>query len=203
MPVVPFVIEVTYAGSYGARSWANIQHLVWDEPTAGRDGAALGLLALSVEAAFVENIMTVQSANVVLDSVTVSDLNDVDGLTVVQSSVSNGDLSTDSMPGNVAVLATKIDAHGHSMRPGRQFYIGMTEGQTSAADPSALNAAGLIAWQGACSGFHTDLSGVNSGSDYYPVVLHKAPSPSGFTPFAQTDLVVSSRLATQRRRLRG
>lgn len=202
MLIVPFVLEITFEGNYGGHPWANVQHLVWDQDTPDRSAADLSIIAFNVATAYETGIQTAQNVNVALTNIKCADLDSATGQIVNVSSPSVGDRSNTGLPANVSVLAQKVDAHDRSQRPGRMYFVGPCETDTSADDPSSLDATALSLWQGAASDYLTGCSGSQGGAAYYPAVLHKSSAPSGFTAYAQTDLVVASGLATQRRRLR-
>lgn len=202
MLVVPFVVEVTFQGTYGDRTWANVLHLVWDETTPGRLSAGLDTIATQMETAYVTNILDAMSDKVTLVDIKVQDVDSEGGLSVLRPVGDPGGEAGAGMPGNVAILVTKNDDHARSQRAGRFFFVGALEGDTDTNSPSTLNAGGIARWVAATGGFYTDLSGTAGGSDFYPVVLHKSSAPSGYTPYSLNSLSLNSRLATQRRRLR-
>ena len=201
--VVPFVLAVSWNGSFGVRPWAITQHLVWEESD-DRSVGDLETIAYAMGDAWTTGIADATSDNVNLDTVKITDLDSLSAHIVEVAIDQPGSRSSTCMPPNVAVLCTKVDSHTRTQRPGRWFFPGVCEVDTADSPASTLDGTGLATWSAAASTFFDGLSGSASGSDYYPVVLHKGPEgPDDFIPYRQTDQSVQGLLATQRRRLRG
>lgn len=202
MLIVPFCMEVTFSGTYAGRNWANIIHVFWNKSTLGRDGTDLSTMLLGFEAAWSGDLATAMNENVVLTNVKLQDLDSASGLTLNLPSSETGGRASSGMPGNVSVLATKDDSHTRNQRPGRWFQVGVCEVDTDSTNPSQLDSTGVSTWQGAFTDFFGSMSGTQAAEDFYPVVLHKNFAGDGFIPYAMNSMTISSRLATQRRRLR-
>lgn len=203
MIVSPFILEVTFSGTYGSRPWANIQHLFWNASGGDRNAGNLGNIATDMDAAWSTALADAMNENVHLESIKVQDLDSETGLTSLLATSAVGARSSTGMPANVAVLATKDDNHGRNLRPGRAYFIGVCEVDTAAGNPNALDSTGVTTWQTAVNDYFALLSGTSGGETYFPVVLHKGTTPDSPIPYNMSSMSVSSLLATQRRRLRG
>lgn len=96
----------------------------------------------------------------------------------------------------VAVLVQKVTAHGGRSGRGRFFLPGFLDSISTSG--GVIGGTELTALQTDVTAFLNDLSAFGGG----PVVLH-APGPhGGDSPWPITNLVVSSQVATQRRRNR-
>lgn len=200
MLIVPFCIEVTFSGVYGDRPWANVQHLEWDESSGGRTAGRLGNIGLAMTAAWVNYLATAMNENMLLTNTKVQDLDSASSFSVDTPGGGPGARTATGMPANVAVLATKVDGHSRSQRPGRAFWCGVCEADTDGANPSQLSTTGAALWQGVVDNYYAHISGTEGGSHWGPVVLHK--SGADLVPYGMTGLDVETILATQRRRLR-
>lgn len=202
MLIVPFCLEITFSGTYGPRQWANVQHLLWNQDGPDRTSGLLGTLALAMQAAWSGGVAHAMNEHVALNNIKVADLDSASALTVDLGTSINGSRSSAGMPGNVAVLATKVDGHSRSQRSGRSFFVGVCEVDTASADPSSLDTTGVATWVSAVGDYFGALSGSLDGNGYYPVVLHKGVGSGDMTPYEQEAFAVQGKLATQRRRLR-
>lgn len=98
-----------------------------------------------------------------------------------------------ALPQNVALLVRKQTASGGRRNRGRFYVPGINDGDADAA--GFVTPASLAAFQVSMTGLFNGLA--TNGT---PMVLFHSEAP--FTPTVVTSLVVDSKVATQRRRLR-
>jgi len=116
------------------------------------------------------------------------------------SGIQAGGAPADMVPNNCAVLVQKRTAFAGKKNRGRFYMPGVSTSRVNSADdPSQLTSGALTAYQGAVDGLFTDLQDSVDGDPIIPVILHPSPST---TVTAISALSVSSRLATQRGRMR-
>jgi len=111
--------------------------------------------------------------------------------------------ATGAAPSNVAVLARKIASSGRSKRNGRSYFPGVAE---ASVDGNNLTTAFRSSFNTALQDFLDGISqsGATSfgGYDSHLVVVHE-PASGEVSHSNVTTLVADTKVATQRRRLRG
>lgn len=208
--VVNGIVRYTFEGTYLDRPWANILDIRIDTTgsPASRDGAIYDVAGhlMNCWADHIANQVVIACE---LDRVSWVDLNSVDGSTGSRSGTSENTAPIpgigDGPPsgGNLAVLISKQVISSRGARNGRWFQVGIAETVTQG---NILAPTNQTAWQTAFDAF---LSAVNNDgiivvATQEAVVVHTTglnPTTGTFSLIEQ--MVVQSRLATQRRRLRG
>lgn len=200
--VVPFMVEVTWSGTYGPRPWANVMHFLLDESDPAARNTLLPGVAQACADAWVDNLSPRLSDELLMTNVRAQDLDSLAGQIVNLTTSDAGGQSGASLPPGVAMLVTKDTTHPRTARNGRWFQSGILEGDTDNPAVGALNAAGVAAWQTAFTDFLNQVNDPVIGTNNTPMVLSKSSAPSGFTPYLIQFLTVNALLATQRRRQR-
>jgi hypothetical protein len=166
-------------------------------------GANVDDIANDMFTAFNVNIMPMLPTTYWLEFVTAYVGQDGPGPLIVESTSArdNGGASGEAVPPNTAWLVRKrTDLAGRRGR-GRMYIPGVLEGSVDRVGVVGDTAQGN--WQAALDSFYEDLTSAVGARYYPPVVLHRSegagvePAP---TPI--TTLVIDSKVATQRRRLR-
>jgi hypothetical protein len=157
------------------------------------------------------------------DSVSWLDLNSEDG-SVGSRTTSGGHTwpaaggdSLSPMPGNVSALVHKSTTSARGARQGRMYLPGVTEPETQSTTPNTLDPTVVTALNTKLSAFLGNINQSSPGDGYSSdmVVVHiltRAPLEPGQKPPGSpatgnsskvSGMTVDTRLATQRRRLRG
>lgn len=209
--VVPNICRFSLVGFYIDRPWVNIIDMQLD--TTGtiedRDDFAYETAGAIIDA-WVDNIATYVSESCVLNSVDWTDLNSADGSVGQRIVTSNntlpeaGFVESPALTGNNAALVTKRTARSRGTRNGRLYHTGLAENQII---DNHLGPGTQVNLQGSYNGFLSDINDTGAipvNLSRQMVVVHTTgPNPTTGTWSAVEELVVESRLATQRRRLRG
>jgi len=112
-----------------------------------------------------------------------------------------GQATAAPLPQNCALLVRKRTSAGGRRGRGRMYIPGVSEIQVTAQ--GGILAAAVTGWQTAFTNWFNALVAPASGPPHIPVILHRSEG-IGVEPAPTTisALVVDSRIATQRRRLR-
>lgn len=210
------VCRYTCEGLYGGRPVAN----VFDLYVVPLGGADRGDVVQDVAELVLDSFVTAILPRVVNDysftAVSWVDLDSASGTVGRITStgahtlpITGGDTG-DPMPGNVAVRALKGITAARGQRQGRCYFVGVAEPATSAGDPNNLTSSVISGWNTALAAFLSALNAAATTYDCFMAVVHthlnKDVTPpvlewTGTSP-VQT-FTCDTRLATQRRRLRG
>lgn len=201
--VVPFCLEITWQGTYGGRDWANVMAFFWNESDPDARADALDDIGTFAATVWGDTIATAVSQNVALTNIHVADVDSLSGSNTDIAASDVGSRSSTAMPGQVAVLVTKNTSHTRAQRNGRWFQVGACEVDTDNTNPSNLDSTGLSTFQTAFNDFFAAMDTVVASEPFYPVVFSKGSSPGSPIPIRVASMTVNSRLATQRRRIRG
>lgn len=153
------------------------------------------VIATGVYQSWATHILPVQSSGIVLSGCKAKMGPNETGLDATYALLTGGGNIASTVPPQVAVLVTKHTAFGGRKGRGRMFVPGVVEGDIDAG--GNLGAAQVADWQARMTAFRTAIIGLSSVDDL--VLLH---SGEGEVPTPITSLNVSSKVATQRRRLR-
>lgn len=219
--IVPSVCRFAAVGQFSGREIVNIFDISISEiisPSARADAIA-DQAAVLIES-ITDHVTPLQTNDVTWDEVRWVDLHSEDG-TVGSTSTGTGavtwpdagNVTTGPCPGNVAVLVTKEAQSQRGRRNGRTYWCGVPEADSNDAAPNDLGGGALAAWQ---SGMDDFLASVNQDGTYDSElavvhILTRGPDTDEGNPGPPLTgvgrtvdaLTVQTRLATQRRRLRG
>ena len=216
--VAPGCVRYTIHETYGGRNIANIIDMFVETTGSSVDRAeALEGVAGDILNNWADHMLDWQANNVLFHKVSWVDLDELDGSTGERSSTSEnvlplaGSGTEDPLPGNVAVLFTKVaPGGGRATRNGRLYLVGVSENFTGDVSPNTLLPTPLAGLTSAGADFldgitdsildqpanmtviHTRNEGTVASPD---IVFNGQNRVTAFTPQAT--------LATQRRRLRG
>lgn len=216
--VAPGVVRYTIHETYAGRDIANIIDM-FVETTGSIEDRALAAFTVAGDVLnnWADHMLDYQSNNVTFDRVSWVDLDELDGSTGERTSTSDnvlplaGSGSETPMPGNVAILFTKVaPGGGRSTRNGRTYLTGVSEGFTGDADPNVLLSAALSGLTTAGGEFLSGVNDAGGGIGRNMVVVHTRNAGTPTNPnivyqsqSAVTAFTPQATLATQRRRLRG
>lgn len=156
-----------------------------------------------------------QVAQLILESVSWVDLDDVDGSTGLRSSTSDktwpaaGEDAANGLPGSVAGLIVKTaPGGGRSTRNGRMYFAGIAEAATTLLAPNTIDGTSVTGRNASLADFLEGINDTVDPSDVQKqmVVVHTRKVGSVVTYEGSSDvtsLLLQPTLATQRRRLRG
>lgn len=222
--VVPRVCRFTINGHFMDRQVANMIDMTVDTTGVITDRAD----AITDQAGVLLNQWTTDilpslSILYFADSVSWIDLNSETG-SVGSRTVSGGNTwpkaggdSLSPMPGNVAALVHKSTTSSRGARAGRMYLPGVTEPETGSTTPNILDPTVVTALNTKLSQFLGNINQSSPGDGYSSDmcvvhILTRAPlepgqkppgSPATGTSSKVSGMTVDTRLATQRRRLRG
>lgn len=207
--IAPGICRFTLHGTIHDRPWANVIDMHIETGIAGSRADSIADQAQVLLNEWIDHIRPLLTPQAILTEVTWVDLNAADGTVGNRSDASSprvmpsaGSNPGDAMPGNVAILVTKRTNGGRGARNGRMFLPGVDESDAVGSNFSGGNASAA----GAALG--NFLSGVNqSDSPVFDYSSHMAVVQTSAGAFVAhhnvVGLAVQTRLATQRRRLRG
>lgn len=205
--------EFTLHGTVEDRPWAMVLHMLMEPDIIVSRTGMLRDQATIMNNEWWDHLAPVCNGNTTLEGCRFLDLDSLSGPAGEVSTTSgtrpmpkSGGLSGDNIPPNVAALVTKVITGARGRRRGRIFFTGLAESQTT----SRLMASGsLTTLQAAFNSFLSginqnggDVLGLGNGYDSRLVVIHTVDGVFSGRDDVET-LQVSSRVATQRRRLRG
>lgn len=211
MPLIaPGCMRFTVSGTIdGGGSWANI----WDVRVLADVANDRGVVARDYASVlinqWVAQLAPIVTSNVGLTSVSWVDLDSADGsVGTVAGTASPGLRNAAPTPNNVAILVTKAGTGTRGQRTGRWYQVGIPEGE---ADWQSLTGNYRSEAQDAFTGWleeTTDPEGVDAS--VLPTVIHTRRSdpddPTSELVYTGnsliTGMIVQTRMATQRRRLR-
>lgn len=205
--IVPPVVRYTVHGSTQVRPWACIVDMGVVESLGQNRSDAIHDLAGEIINGWAENILTQQSNEVTLDSVSWVDLATADGETGARASTSDhtlpesgGNASASSTP-SVAYLVRKVTSGGRSTRDGRMYVPGLPESHSNEGG-AEIDSSYLAQLQSLVEAFKTRIE--KPGTANYASSWRVVHTVKGREPTATTvnSVIVEQRLATQRRRLR-
>lgn len=217
--IVEDIARFAINGMYDGRAVANVYDMQIDTTGSltSRPSAVAGQAELLVSA-WDSTILDAVVNDYTFVSVSYVDLDSDQGVTGTVTSggavtlPTNGrDSSTQPMPGNVSVLVTKLIAAGRTKRNGRTYICGISEGATDAGSANTMATGTTANWQADVDEFRFLGESIDSGPGEWAskfVVVRILTRSSNGAPLTGdyevvTSMLVQSRLATQRRRLRG
>lgn len=217
--IAPGICRYAVHGTYGGRPVVNIIDMRIDSSDGDltRDEAVLNQ-ARDILANWEDNFHPLLVNEYVNTQVSWVDLDEPDGSTGIVTSAPGhtwpapANITTPGMPGNVAILVTKVaPGGGRRTRNGRMYLVGCPEANTTDGDPSNISPSTVTDFTNAAEAFSSDVSNTIIGEGYTSnmVVVHTVNEGTPQNPdivFAGANDVDSlnaqSRLATIRRRLR-
>lgn len=220
--VAPEIARYTVHGRYSDRPVANVLDIeIIQSGTPAERATAVAAHAGVLVSAWADNIPENLFYEYVAQSVSWVDLNSETG-TVGETTVgpgtdfpSAGVVGGAGMPGNVAFRVNKAIVAARGQRQGRMYLAGVAEAATAAATPNIVDGAIATALNLDLAAFLTAITSTASvvppSYAAYPVVVHtENVAPPGadpeivFTGSSRINgLTVDTRIASQRRRLRG
>lgn len=208
MPPVPLTCKVQLLGTYGTTNWANVFYVRYTTPDP--TVTAVTALATAINSQWFLYMKSMHAVALVLNSVNVIDLNDVEGNQGSAVSGTAGTKAGDSLPANIAMCATKVIARRYRGGHPRMYLPAMVWADT--LDQRNWKGSTVTAVQGSLNSFLSGINGsapagmgavemVNVSFWYSPVkgqppVLRAAPIVDKIMSFK-----VDSRIDSQRRRL--
>lgn len=222
--VVPGVCRFAINAVFSGREVVNILDMRIDTTGTGTDriDAIIDQAKVIIESV-TDHLTPVQTNDLTYNSVSWVDLDEDDGSTGETSEGNGavtwpdaGNITTGPTPSNVAVLVTKETTRLRGHRNGRMYLCGVPEADSNDAAPNDLGGGALTSWQTAVDDFLASINQDGGSPDYdsrlcVVHILTRGPvvPPAELGPPLTGDsrdveaLVVQTRLATQRRRLRG
>lgn len=208
--VAPGIARFSLQGTIFDRTWANIFDMhIESGGIGGRDDNVRDQAKIFLNE-WIDHVRLVIGNSVTLQRCRWVDLDSLDGTTGEVTAAdsprvmpSPGSVSSEQLPAASAVLVRKLATGGRAARNGRTYWPGVPEASTTG---NSLTGTAVTSWNTQLALFLSGVSqsGASSfgGYDSHMVVVHTLAGI--FTDHTDvTSLALDSRLATQRRRLRG